>query len=196
MTTLTEFLNDFPNYLGVSILMLSAFLIGYFAAFWGQRAKYGKLTKKLKDEVNAFKMKRDVNDIDTIFTEIKPKIVKVVKETQGELTDMQSVNDVKSPEEVVENTRTSFITYTKAKPKLNFESIGVGSPNERDDLTLINGIGPYIEQKLNEIGIYNYDQIRKLTFSDIRVVNELIDFFPGRIERDEWVQQAQSLKVH
>ena len=27
----------------------------------------------------------------------------------------------------------------------------------------IDGIGPYIEQKLNEIGVYNYDQISRFT---------------------------------
>ena len=59
-----------------------------------------------------------------------------------------------------------------------------------------NGIGPYIEQRLNEIGIYNYDQISRFKEEDIRVLTELIDFFPGRIERDNWIAQAASLKTY
>ena len=62
-------------------------------------------------------------------------------------------------------------------------------------MTKINGIGPYIEQKLNEIDIYTYRQISNLKEADIRTVTELIDFFPGRIERDDWVGQAAALLV-
>ena len=61
---------------------------------------------------------------------------------------------------------------------------------------MIKGVGPYIELKLNEIGIYNYDQISRLKESDIRIITDLIDFFPGRIERDNWVGQAEALKEY
>ncbi|MBT4473007.1 MAG: hypothetical protein HOC64_05295 [Bacteroidetes bacterium] len=64
-----------------------------------------------------------------------------------------------------------------------------------DRLTQINGIGPYIEQRLNEIGIYNYSQISRLQLRDIVIITSLIDFFPGRIERDNWVEQANELKL-
>ena len=93
----------------------------------------------------------------------------------------------------MEKARTSFVTYTKDKPKLNYETIGFAHSFERDDLTKIDGIGPYIEEKLNEIDIFTFEQISKLTHSDIRALTEIIDFFPGRIERDDWVGQAKSL---
>ena len=198
MTNLSDFLSNWQDYVGIFILMFSTFLIGYFAAWWMQRNKFRKVTKRLMDEVNALKMQKDANNIETIFTEIKPKIVEVVKETQEELQDEQheEVNEVKPPEEITQQARTSFITYTKNKPELDFESFGYADSSERDDLTQIDGIGPYIEQKLNEIGIYNFDQISRFTDADIRVVTELIDFFPERIERDNWVGQAKALKVH
>ena len=78
---------------------------------------------------------------------------------------------------------------------LDFESIGNGDKYNADSLTQINGIGPYIEQRLNEIGIYNYSQISRLQLKDITVITHLIDFFPGRIERDNWVYQAQELTL-
>ncbi len=198
MTNLSDFLSNWQDYVGIFILMFSTFLIGYFAAWWMQRNKFRKVTKRLMDEVNALKMQKDANNIETIFTEIKPKIVEVVKETQEELQDEQheEVNEVKPPEEITQQARTSFITYTKNKPELDFESFGYADSSEKDDLTQIDGIGPYIEQKLNEIGIYNFDQISRFTDADIRVVTELIDFFPERIERDNWVGQAKALKVH
>ncbi len=75
-----------------------------------------------------------------------------------------------------------------------FDNFGRADSNNSNDLTKLNGIGPYIEQKLNEIGIYNYDQISRFNQVDINVITELIDFFPGRIERDNWIGQANSLK--
>ncbi len=185
------------EYLGIFILMFSTFLIGYFSSWWMQKLKYKRIINRLKKRLNnlleknsPISSKKNINDIDTIFTELKPKIIETIKETQ----EQQVV--VKTPKTVAEKTRTSFITYTKSKPKLNFDNFGHANSNNSDDLTKLNGIGPYIEQKLNEIGIYNFDQISKLTFEDIRIIIELIDFFPGRIESDDWVGQATSLKVN
>ncbi len=177
-----------PDFIGIFILMLSSFLIGYFSASWFQNKKNKKLISRLKQEVNESKVKKDVKDIDTIFTEIKPKIIEVVKNTQEEILVSQTA------QQTMEKARTSYVTYTKSKPELDFESFGYGDAEHKDNLTLIKGVGPYIEEKLNEIGIYNYDQIRKLKESDIRIITDLIDFFPGRIERDDWVGQADSLK--
>lgn len=67
------------------------------------------------------------------------------------------------------------------------------APNgEPDDLKKISGIGPVIEKKLNEMGIYHFSQIADFTEKDIDLVNNAIDF-PGRIERDEWLDQARNL---
>ncbi|MFT5237806.1 MAG: putative flap endonuclease-1-like 5' DNA nuclease, partial [Flavobacteriaceae bacterium] len=93
-----------------------------------------------------------------------------------------------------EKARSSYVSYNMSSPELDFDSFGYAEKSNKDDLTLIKGVGPYIELKLNEIGIYNYDQIRRLKESDIRIITTLIDFFPGRIERDDWVGQAQQLQ--
>ncbi len=64
---------------------------------------------------------------------------------------------------------------------------------QKDDLTRINGIGPFIEQKLNEQGIYTYAQISEWDAATIGQITEAIGYFPGRIERDNWVGQALEL---
>jgi predicted flap endonuclease-1-like 5' DNA nuclease len=187
MVYLTDFINQLPQLLGIFMLMLSTFLIGYFSAWWFQKLKYKSLVARLKKEVNDSLMQKNINDIDTIFTEIKPKIIEVVKNAQKEIYVTSSAQDAAI------KARTSFVTYNKSKPELDFDSFGYADKSNRDDLTRIKGVGPYIEEKLNEIGIYNYDQIRKLKESDIRIITDLIDFFPGRIERDDWVGQAEML---
>jgi predicted flap endonuclease-1-like 5' DNA nuclease len=217
MNNLSDFIQELPDFAGIFILMLSTFLIGYFAASWFQRNKFKKTITRLKQEVNVLKTSgKKQKDIDTLFSEIKPRIIEVVKQTQEEIEEeeleesleekydedyleeeFQKLEQVSPPEAVAEKARTTFVNYSIDKPELDFESFGYPDNDRKDDLTQIMGIGPYIEQKLNEIGICNYAQISKFKESDIRVITELIDFFPGRIERDNWVGQAKALnKVH
>jgi len=67
-----------------------------------------------------------------------------------------------------------------------------GPDGEPDDLKLIHGVGPVLENKLNELGIYHFRQIAKFEQRDIDLVNDATAF-PGRIERDEWIDQAKNL---
>jgi predicted flap endonuclease-1-like 5' DNA nuclease len=61
-----------------------------------------------------------------------------------------------------------------------------------DDLKLISGIGPKVEQKLNSIGVWHYAQISSWSQKEINWVNHAISF-AGRIERENWVPQAAQL---
>lgn len=61
-----------------------------------------------------------------------------------------------------------------------------------DDLKLISGIGPKLEQKLNSIGIWHYEQVAGWSQGNIDWVNAAISF-RGRIEREKWVPQAKQI---
>lgn len=74
--------------------------------------------------------------------------------------------------------------------EVNIARIGMASASEADDLKVISGVGPFLEKKLNAINIYTFRQIANFTPEDIDKVNDIIEFFPGRIERDNWVGQA------
>ncbi|WP_020530922.1 helix-hairpin-helix domain-containing protein [Flexithrix dorotheae] len=65
--------------------------------------------------------------------------------------------------------------------------------NKHDDLKVISGIGPFIEKKLNKIGIISYKQISELDHDDVQKISQLIEFFPDRIYRENWIGQAQKL---
>lgn len=62
-----------------------------------------------------------------------------------------------------------------------------------DDLKLIRGIGPKLENMLNTMGVWHFDQIAAWTRAEIRWVDERLEGFKGRAERDEWVKQAKKL---
>jgi peptide/nickel transport system ATP-binding protein len=61
-----------------------------------------------------------------------------------------------------------------------------------DDLKLISGVGPKLEQTLNKLGFWHFSQIAKWTKKDIAIVDDELSF-KGRIERDDWVKQAKAL---
>ncbi|KZM50016.1 50S ribosomal protein L21 [Labrenzia sp. OB1] len=66
------------------------------------------------------------------------------------------------------------------------------APDGKDDLKKISGVGPVLEKKLNALGIMTYEQIIAFSAEDIARVDEVLNF-KGRIERDNWVEQAKEL---
>ena len=62
-----------------------------------------------------------------------------------------------------------------------------------DDLTRIKGIGKVIQKTLNELGITSYAQIARLTDDDVVIVEDALDSFRGRIQRDDWMGSAAAL---
>ena len=69
---------------------------------------------------------------------------------------------------------------------------GFGRPS--DDLKRIRGVGVLIEKKLNALGVTRYDQVANWTQADIERFSEKLDF-NGRIERENWVEQARILSA-
>lgn len=64
----------------------------------------------------------------------------------------------------------------------------------QDDLQRINGVGPVLEQKLHQIGIFTYTQISRMTDVDYELLKEIISEFPGSPQQDDWAGQALILK--
>ncbi|MBR9651267.1 NADH-quinone oxidoreductase subunit E [Thalassovita aquimarina] len=61
-----------------------------------------------------------------------------------------------------------------------------------DDLKKLKGVGPKLEQTLNELGFYHFDQIAAWTEAEIAWVDNRLKF-KGRITRDGWIEQAKTL---
>ncbi len=61
-----------------------------------------------------------------------------------------------------------------------------------DDLKAISGVGPKIEETLNDIGIFHFWQLAGLTPAQVEELDGRLAF-KGRITRDRWVEQAAEL---
>lgn len=59
-----------------------------------------------------------------------------------------------------------------------------------DTLTLIKGVGPKLQTLLTSLGVTRFDQIAAWGDADIAEVDRFLGNFQGRIERDNWVDQA------
>ena len=136
-----------------------------------------KMTDKLEDQVNEAieffpgRVKRD-------------QWVNQAKILLGE--------DVKLDEKALKQAEELERVAAKAE-SIDFATLGVASASEKDDLKAIKGIGPFIEEKLNALGIYTFEQVSKMTAKIEEEVNVAIEFFPGRVKRDEWAKQAKKL---
>lgn len=98
-----------------------------------------------------------------------PEKVFIPKETQDDVDDIIE-NAVGSIEKAVTST-------TKEK---------------KDDLSLLSGVGPVLEKRLIEAGITTFKQIADLNEEEIKALDEKADL-DGRIEREEWQEQAREL---
>ena len=83
-------------------------------------------------------------------------------------------------------------TDARAK-RLNAAFKGFKKPKgEADDLTKIKGVSADLAGRLGTIGVIKYEQIANFSDDDIANVDEALSL-NGRLEKEDWVGQAQKL---
>jgi large subunit ribosomal protein L19 len=83
-------------------------------------------------------------------------------------------------------------TDARAK-RLNAAFKGFKKPKgQPDDLKLIRGITPELEAQLSKLNVLRFDQIAAFSDDDITNVDEALKL-DGRIEKEDWIGQAQRL---
>ncbi|NBC56836.1 MAG: hypothetical protein GVY05_00920, partial [Bacteroidetes bacterium] len=55
-----------------------------------------------------------------------------------------------------------------------------------------SGIGPALEEKLNQVGVYTYNQISNMTEKEFGILDELIQKFP-KSKTKFWAGEANLL---
>lgn len=100
-----------------------------------------------------------------------------------------------SSDEIEESNRQS--SQEKEYERSVLEEIGRSVPkaglDEKDDLKRIDGIGMFVEQRLNQLEIYTYKQISQFDEAFIVKLGAALGLSEQTIGRDEWVKQATVL---
>ncbi|MGJ8664938.1 MAG: NrfD/PsrC family molybdoenzyme membrane anchor subunit [Patiriisocius sp.] len=121
-------------------------------------------------------------------------VVREPKANTAEAKEGLSDNDRHNPTVNADALVTS--EYQKDQIDSLLNKLGTFDANTQtaDDLKKISGVGPVMEQKLHQLGIYTFAQVSRMTNEDYDLLDEIIGEFPGRAKRDDWAGQAAKLK--
>ena len=62
-----------------------------------------------------------------------------------------------------------------------------------EELQTVKGIGPFIAEKLEEVGVVTLEDLANITTAQEAEINEKLKHFPGRSGRDDWAGQALAM---
>ena len=154
----------------IVVYLVIAGLIGF--AF-GWLVRDGGLAKYF-DKLKSNKSKEEV---------VNAKSVNATTEEVKRTEETKSVEEAEAVVEVATQEQEDV-----RKPTLLTKAPGTGV----DKLSTIKGIGPVLEKKLNELGIYSFEQIASWNVDqEVWIGTQMA--FPKRVTKDEWVKQAKEL---
>jgi len=194
---------DGADYEGLIKLGTASVYLSWAVEVIKEESEEVPLTKEEKNqkEIERVKARSEKIDFDVIGKATSSKLSKPVEMDTNEIElEDASEFEKKGTATITDVDGSEIITW---KSKKGNELVGIAGLTRafvaasiivsKDDLQVIKGIGPFIEKKLNALGIYQFAQIAKMTSKLEDEVNIAIEFFPGRVKRDEWVKQANQL---
>ncbi len=92
----------------------------------------------------------------------------------------------------VETVRSVAEVSTGSDDAHKPELLSAPNGGKKDDLKRIKGVGPKIEETLNELGVYHFAQIAGWNENNKAWVDDQLKF-KGRIDREDWIAQAKLL---
>ena len=166
-----------------------------------------------KADAQKLKVQQEIED----SRKFKSETAKKAEEVEAEVAKMQS--EMKGKEEALVGVETAAMkaereaAHAELKLKanlmdreelilervslkavqVNWAQIGEGEDQRSDDLTRIQGLDEFSQKKLNVLGIHTYDQLAKMDPLTAEVINDAMEFTPGRVTKMMWSQQATQL---
>jgi len=190
----------------ILFLLIVTVIIGYVTAWFYTRSIYNR-------RISSVIMERNKTDYDLIsktvtITGLHATLIQKDNEIDSlkkglntikishniparDAHDMNPENHV--AEQFIQEKDLALLQIAKRKHLLNYLSFGTATEADKDDLKMISGIGFLIEERLNALDIYSFEQISKLNPIDEETISDIIEISPNSIERCRWVEQAQDL---
>ena len=195
--------------LEIIVMLLGAAIIGVLTTYFYMKSVCRKQVRELEQQLQKaekekaglesdLRTSRDqLNAVKEQYTELEKKYNALLKE-EGSLKKeaaegKKAARKLHQTEKELAEREELLKRISERKHMIDYNRIGTARKEDKDDLKMISGIGPFIEEQLHSLDIYTFGQISKFTREDMEAVTEAIEFFPGRIERDEWISQAREL---
>jgi len=174
-------------------------LVSFLSKIWVtikglfEKLKSAKTEEKIVDVQSVKATTEDVKKTEETVTEVIKEDVKEIIEEVAPVKIAEEIKEevkVEEPiKEVLEETVVEVATQEQedvTKPTLLTKAPSTGA----DKLSALKGIGPVLEKKLNELGIYTYEQIASWdTEQEVWIGTQMA--FPKRVTKEEWVKQAK-----
>jgi predicted flap endonuclease-1-like 5' DNA nuclease len=173
------------NYLlsQIFLCLLAAFILGLIIGWLLKRLA----CKKCEDELQQLRQQ---------ITTLKNRKPELVQEQEQEQEPPAKIETLMSNEKIVTEIKRDEkeSQQTDIDPADAFKPIFLSEPRngKADDLKRIKGVGKVLEDTLNALGIFHFDQIADWSDDNVSWMDTFMKF-PGRIEREGWVDQATLL---
>ena len=116
----------------------------------------------------------------------KVKAPKAPKAPKAKAEKVETAKAEKAPKAKAEKAKPQAAPKAKAaKP--------APAPSIPENLELIKGLGPKVNNLLKGLGITSFAQVASWTAADVADIDTKLGAFAGRITRDNWIDQAKLL---
>ncbi len=163
------------------------------------KAPKGKKTEKLHSKLD--QLEEEVASLRATAGEIDTKVRARVERLATEIAAFAGLKSAKAKKTKPAAKKVTPVAKTQAKakparakaaPKADADGRLKAPIGKADDLKLINGVGPALEKKLNNAGIFHFWQVAGLVKAQVTKLENEIGF-AGRFTRDQWKKQATAL---
>ena len=97
------------------------------------------------------------------------------------------------PERTLKSEKAMPSNTSKSLPTKSGVQKDVAKSSKPDDLKRIKGVGPKLEKLLHRNGVTTFEQLANLNPKEVEELDSKLESFQGRIERDNWLEQAKEL---
>ncbi len=167
---------------------LIGFAIGYIVAKGISKDVHTKEEPKEIEQPNTEETKEDAEAIKSLEEALENIVVQEENIQKDSIQEESVIEETITEEEPIEtNTEIVEISPEGIKPST------LEAPKEdkkKDKLSQIKGIGPKLEEKLNQTGIFYFDQIANWSDENIQWL-QVNTSFAHRAKKDLWVSQAK-----
>ncbi len=144
-------------------------------------AKMESITKKIHDETPS-------SDVAPPSTSAKKAPVKKIKIKSAN----NKVTESTTPKLIQKDDKSILKRINRRRKEVDFETIGFSAMGRKDDLQKINGIEPFIEKKLNALGIYRFSQLANFNQEIAKKISNLIEMENSDSDILKWSERAKT----